>query len=104
MASSKDYLDFILSQVEFLGDVTSRQMMGEYIIYYRGKIIGGIYDNRFLIKPVDFVIHNIPGKMVLPYSGAKQMYWIQDVENSVLLCDAIQMVYDELYNKKTPKL
>lgn len=104
MASSKDYLDFILSQVEFLGDVTSRQMIGEYILYYHGKIIGGIYDNRFLIKPVQSVVQNISGKMVEPYCGAKQMYWIQDVENSVLLCDAIQMVYDELYNKKTPKL
>ena len=78
-------------------------MMGEYIIYYRGKIIGGIYDNRFLIKPVQSVVQNISGKMVEPYCGAKQMFLIDDIENRDVLCGVVQKVYDELYNKKTPK-
>ena len=103
MASSRDYLNFILSQIESLGDVSSCQMMGEYIIYYRGKIIGGIYDNRFLIKPVQSVVQNISGKMVEPYCGAKQMFLIDDIENRDVLCGVVQKVYDELYNKKTPK-
>lgn len=102
MASSKEYLDFILSQVESLGDVSSRKMMGEYIVYYHDKIIGGIYDNRFLVKPVPSVIKNVTGEMAEPYSGAKQMFLIKNVENPELLCSVIQMVYDELY-KKTPR-
>ena len=52
MASSKEYLDFILEQLSELNDITHKAMMGEYIIYYRGKIIGGVYDDRFLVKPV----------------------------------------------------
>ena len=51
MPSSKEYLNFILEQLLELDDVTYRAMMGEYIIYFRGKIIGGIYDDRFLVKP-----------------------------------------------------
>ena len=52
MSSSKDYLEYILEQLSDLEDISYRAMMGEYIIYYRGKIIGGIYDDRFLVKPV----------------------------------------------------
>lgn len=60
MASSKEYLDFILEQLSELGDVSYRAMMGEYIIYYRGKIVGGIYDDRFLVKPTKSAVAMIP--------------------------------------------
>ena len=53
MASSKDYLEYILDQLSWLDDISYRTMMGEYIIYYRGKVVGGIYDDRFLVKPVN---------------------------------------------------
>ena len=60
MASSKDYLDFILEQLSELDDITYRAMMGEYIIYYRGKVVGGIYDDRFLVKPVKSAVTMMP--------------------------------------------
>ena len=98
MASDCDFLDFVLGQVADLGDdITWRKMMGEYIIYYRGKIIGGIYDNRFLVKPVESVIKNIPGEMALPYESGKPMFLITEVDNPEVLCRAIKLVYDELY-------
>lgn len=98
MASCREFLDFILSQVSDLGaDVSWRKMMGEYIIYYRGKIIGGIYDNRFLVKSAKSVMQNIRGEMVAPYDSGKPMFLITDVENRDTLCLAIKMVYDEFY-------
>ena len=60
MASTKEYLDFILEQLSGLEEITYRAMMGEYIIYYRGKIVGGIYDDRFLVKPVKSAIEMMP--------------------------------------------
>ena len=74
MASSKEYLDFILEQLSELEEITYRSMMGEYIVYYRGKIVGGIYDDRFLVKPVKSAIAYMPNaKYELPYDGAKEM-------------------------------
>ena len=82
MASSKDYLEYILEQLSDLEDITHRAMMGEYIIYYRGKIIGGIYDDRFLVKPVKAAKEIMPdAKMELPYEGAKEMLLVDEVEN-----------------------
>ena len=73
MASSKDYLDFILEQLSELDDITYRAMMGEYIIYYRGKVVGGIYDDRFLVKPVKSAVKMMPeAGLELPYEGAKE--------------------------------
>lgn len=60
MASSKDYLEYVLEQLSETGDVTSRAMMGEYILYFRGKVIGGIYDNRFLVKPIQAARNMMP--------------------------------------------
>lgn len=61
MASSKDYLDFVLEQLSELDDITYRAMMGEYIIYYRGKVVGGIYDDRFLVKNTQSAAELMPG-------------------------------------------
>ena len=60
MASSKEYLDYILDQLSELDDISYRAMMGEYIIYYRGKVVGGVYDDRFLVKPVKAAVALMP--------------------------------------------
>src|SRR3712207_9005153 len=86
MASSKQYLDFILEQLSELEEIAYRPMMGEYIVYYRGKIVGGIYDGRFLIKPVKSAIAYIPNaKYELPYDGTKEMLLVDDVDNKEFL-------------------
>ena len=86
MASSKEYLDFILEQVSELNNVSYKAMMGEFIIYYNGKIIGGIYDDRFLVKPVKSAIALMPNaKYELPYDGAKEMLLVDDVDNKEFL-------------------
>ena len=97
MASSKDYLEYILDQLSGLDDVSYRAMMGEYIIYYRGKVIGGIYDDRFLVKPVKSAVAMMPdAEMDLPYEGAKEMLLVDDVENREFLCELLEAMYDEL--------
>ena len=74
MASSKEYLDFISEQLSELEEITYRAMMGEYILYYRGKIVGGIYDDRLLVKPVKSAISLMPDATYeLPYEGAKEI-------------------------------
>ena len=84
MASSKSYLDFVLEQLSDLEEITYRAMMGEYIIYYRGKIVGGIYDDRLLVKPVKAAFSYIPQAVYeLPYEGAKEMLLVEDVDHAV---------------------
>jgi len=97
MASSKEYLNFILDQLSGLNGITYRAMMGEYIIYYNGKIVGGIYDDRFLIKPVKSALIMLPdAKMELPYEGGKDMVLVEDVDNRDLLQELLQAMYEEL--------
>ncbi len=100
MASSKNYLEFVLEQLSGLDDVTYRSMMGEYILYFRGKIIGGIYDNRFLVKPVQAVLDKIAQPS---YEGAKEMILVEDLENQVFLEDLILAMYDQLPLPKPKK-
>ena len=97
MASSKEYLDFILEQLSELDDVTYLAMMGEYIIYYRGKIVGGIYDDRLLVKPTKSAVAMMPNvDMELPYDGAKEMLLVDDVENKGFLQELLEAMYEEL--------
>ena len=97
MASSKEYLNFILDQLSGLNGIAHRAMMGEYIIYYNGKIVGGIYDDRFLIKPVKSALIMLPdAKMELPYEGGKDMVLVEDVDNRDLLQELLQAMYEEL--------
>lgn len=97
MSSTKDYLDFVLEQLSDLPDITYRAMMGEYIIYYRGKIVGGIYDNRLLVKPINAAKKIIPNPvMEIPYPGGKEMIMIIDIENREFLSDLFNAMYDEL--------
>ena len=86
MASSKDYLQFILEQLSDLEEITYRAMMGEYILYYRGKIVGGIYDDRLLVKPVKSAISYMPETVYeLPYEGAKEMLFVDNVDDKEFL-------------------
>ena len=104
MASSKDYLDFILEQLSGLEEITYKAMMGEFIIYYRGKIVGGIYDDRFLVKPVKSAIELMPtATCELPYDGAKEMLLVNDVENKEFLGTLFDAMYDELPAPKKKK-
>ena len=97
MASSKEYMDFILEQLSELDDVSCRAMMGEYILYYRGKIIGGIYDDRFLVKPTKSAVAMMPNaEMELPYDGAKEMLLVDDVDNKEFLRELLEAMYSEL--------
>ncbi len=104
MASTKEYLDFILEQLSGLEEITYRAMMGEYIIYYRGKVVGGIYDDRFLVKPVKSAIKMMPeADKELPYEGAKEMLLVDNVENKEFLRDLLEAMYDELPAPKKKK-
>ena len=97
MASSKDYLDFVLEQLSDLDDITYKSMMGEYIIYYRGKIIGGIYDDRFLVKNVKSAAALMPdASLELPYEGAKEMLLVEELDNKGFLTELLEAMYDEL--------
>ena len=104
MASSKEYLNFVLEQLSELEDVTYRAMMGEYIIYYGGKIVGGIYDDRFLVKPTKSAVAKMPNaSMELPYEGAKEMILVDDIEDKEFLCELLEAMYDELPAPKKKK-
>ena len=104
MASGKDYLEYILGQLSGLDDISYRAMMGEYIIYYRGKVVGGIYDDRFLVKPAKAAVAMMPdAEMELPYDGAKEMLLVDDVENREFLQELLEAMYDELPAPKKKK-
>ena len=104
MASSKEYLNFILEQLSELEDITYCTMMGEYIIYYHGKIVGGIYDDRLLVKPVKSSIEYMPNaEYELPYEGAKEMLLVDDVDNKEYLTGLFNSMYDELPAPKPKK-
>ena len=104
MSSSKVYLDFVLEQLSGLEEITYRAMMGEYIIYYRGKIVGGIYDDRLLVKPVKSAVSFMPtASYELPYEGAKEMLLVDDVDSKDFLTKLFDAMYEELPAPKKRK-
>ena len=104
MASTKEYLDFILEQLSDLDEISFRAMMGEYIIYYRGKVVGGIYDDRFLVKPTKSAAAMMPdAEKELPYDGAKEMLLVDDVDNKEFLRELLEAMYSELPAPKKKK-
>ena len=104
MASSKEYLEFILGQLSGLDEITYRAMMGEFIIYYRGKIIGGIYDDRLLVKPIKAAISYMPtAQYELPYEGAKEMLLVDEVDDREFLTGLFNAMYKELPTPKPKK-
>ena len=101
MASSKEYIDFVLDQCKGL---SARAMMGEFILYYGGKIVGGVYDNRLLVKPTPSakaLIRN--AEYQLPYEGAKKMLLARDIENKDFLRQLFDAMYEELPEPKKRK-
>ena len=101
MASSREHLDFIMEQLSGLKDISFRAMMGEYILYYRGKVVGGIYDDRFLVKPTVSAAAMMPNaERESPYEGAKEMLLVDNVDNQQFLRELIEKVYGELPEPK----
>lgn len=104
MASSKEYLDFVLDQLSDLHGVTHRAMMGEYIIYYNGKIIGGIYDDRFLVKVTPASKKLMPDlPYEIPYDGGSKMLLVNDIDDREFLCELFNSMYVELPAPKEKK-
>ena len=104
MASSKEYLAYILEQLSELEDIRYRAMMGEYILYYREKVVGGIYDDRFLIKNVKSARERmLDASLEKPYEGAKEMLLVENIEDREFLTDLFKAIYDELPAPKPKK-
>ncbi len=104
MASTKEYLDFVLDQLSNLDKITYRPMMGEYVLYYRGKIIGGIYDDRLLVKPVKAAVSYLPNaRRELPYPGAKEMLLVEELDDKAFLAELLDAMYDQLPAPKSKK-
>ena len=104
MASSREYLEFILGQLSGLEEITHRAMMGEYILYYRGWVIGGIYDDRLLVKPVPAAVSRMPEALrELPYEGARPMLLVGNVDDRAFLTELIGAMYEELPAPKPKK-
>ncbi|MBQ9467391.1 MAG: TfoX/Sxy family protein [Clostridia bacterium] len=97
MASSRDYLDFILDQLSQADGVSCRAMMGEYVLYYGGKVIGGIYDDRLLVKPTASARKLMPSAAFeLPYEGGKEMLLVDNVDDRAFLCKLAEAVAGDL--------
>lgn len=104
MASTKEYLGFVLEQLSDLSGISYRAMMGEYIIYYQGKIVGGIYDDRLLVKPTDSARRLMPeAPLELPYEGAKEMLLVDEIDDKQFLSELLNAMYDELPVPKKKK-
>lgn len=104
MASTKEYLEFVLEQLSELDDITSRAMMGEYVLYYQGKVFGGIYDNRFLVKPTKSAVELMPdAQSELPYEGAKPMLLVDNIEDKAFLKKLVETMSADLPQPKKRK-
>ena len=104
MASKKEYLNFVLEQLSELEEITYRAMMGEYIIYYRGKIVGGIYDDRLLVKPVKSAVSLMTtATYESPYDGAKEMLLVDNIDSKEFLTELFNAMYAELPAPKKKK-
>ena len=104
MPSSKSFLQYDLEQLSALEDITYRAMMKEYIIYYRGKIVGGIYDDRLLVKPIKSAVKYLPtATYELQYAGAKAMLLVNEVDDKTFLMGLFEAMYEELPEVKGKK-
>ena len=97
MASSTDYLQFILDQLSDLPEITYRKMMWEYILYFHWKIIGWIYDNRLLLRPTEKIKNLIDNlEMQIPYPWAKPMIYVDNVDHRDYVQNIVKVVYGEI--------
>lgn len=103
MASSKEFVQFVLEQLSALEDVSVRPMMGEYVLYHHGRVVGGIYDDRLLLKPTPSARMYMPDADTdLPYEGAKEML-IADIDDAALTCRVIEAIAADLPEPKRKK-
>ena len=101
MASTKEYLNFVIEQLSGMDEISYRAMMGEYILYYRGRVFGGIYDDRLLVKPVPMAMKLMSdAPMELPYDVAKEMILVDDVDNREFLCKLVESMWEERPERK----
>ena len=104
MSSTEEYLNFILEQLSDLNEITYKVMMGEFLVYYRGKLVGGIYDDRLLVKPVKSAIEYMPqATYSLPYEGAKEMLLVDNVDDKAYLVGLFEAMFDDLPMPKPKK-
>ena len=104
MASKKEYLEFVLEQLSQLEGITYKAMMGEFILYYQGRIFVGIYDDRFLVKPTGSAKRLMPAApLELPYEGAKPMLLVEDIDDRQFLCGLVEAMLDDLPEPKKKK-
>ncbi|NCB33369.1 MAG: competence protein TfoX [Erysipelotrichia bacterium] len=104
MATSKEYLNFISEQFSELDEVSFRPMMGEYLMYFRGRLAGGIYDDTLLVKTVDSAVEYMPDALsVIPYPGAKAMLAVDNVDSREYLMGLIQTMYEDLPESKSKR-
>ena len=104
MSSTKEYLNYVLEQLSELDEIAYRPMMGEYILYYRGKVIGGIYDDRLLVKAVNAAATYMPSaELQVPYEGAKALLLVDNLEDKEYLSGLFNAMYDELPMPKPKK-
>ena len=97
MASSREYLEFIMDKLAPLHEVSYKAMMGEFIIYYQGKIVGGIYDDRFLVMPVNAARLLLPeAELEVPYEGGKEMLLVDNVDDRAFLVQLLRSMVSEL--------
>lgn len=103
MASSEEYLRFVLEQLP-PEEVTSRAMMGEYLLYFRGRLFGGIYDDRLLVKPVGAARAQMPNApLEVPYEGAKEMLLVEELDDPAFLHGLLELMYPELPEPRRKK-
>lgn len=104
MSSQKEYLDYILEQLSLSEDIAYRAMMGEYIIYYKGKVVGGIYDDRFLVKDIKAAREMLPdANLEIPYDVAKKMILVYNIEDKEFMKTLMEKMYPELPEPKRKK-
>lgn len=104
MATDATYLDYVLEQLSELDGLTHRKMMGEYILYYQGKIAAYLCDNRLLVRPIPAVLERLPdARQEPPYAGAKKMVLVEELDDKTFLADLFRSMYDELPAPKKKK-
>ena len=104
MASSIEYLDYVMEQLSGLEDISYRPMMGEFILFYQDKIVGGIYDDRFLVKPTESARRLMPdASLELPYEGGREMLSVDVIDDREALKELLDAMYDELPEPKKRK-
>ena len=103
MASSREYLEYVLDLLSEVSSISHRYMMSEYVLYHRGKVFGGIYDDRFLVKPTKSATEILPdAQWETPFEGAKDMLLV-DTEDKDLIKRLVEAMYDELTEPKKKK-